>query len=116
MLEPLLQKYMDENKLYHLEGSRGVKHVAQIVEVLGYNDRYSTSSIHAFLEDNPGAQQALIDWIGEQNSPEWKEALESEVGPVEDEDEAETCPKCGAEWSGTSCGVAACGWIYSVEE
>jgi hypothetical protein len=87
VIDQLLEKYMDENKMYHLEGARGVRHLNEIVEVLGYKDTFNVSSIHTFLEDNPGAQHALVDWIGEQNVPEWKEALESEVGPIEDEDD-----------------------------
>lgn len=26
-------------------------------------------------------------------------------------DDKEYCPTCGAEWSGTSCGIDDCGWI-----
>ena len=35
---------------------------------------------------------------------------------VETDDEVEYCPKCNAEWSGTSCGLDDCGWIVGVEE
>ena len=34
----------------------------------------------------------------------------------ETDDEVEYCPKCNAEWSGTSCGIPACGWIVGDEE
>jgi len=34
---------------------------------------------------------------------------------VETDDEVEYCPKCNAEWSGTSCGLEDCGWIVGVE-
>jgi hypothetical protein len=30
--------------------------------------------------------------------------------------EVEYCPKCNAEWSGTSCGLDDCGWIVGGEE
>jgi hypothetical protein len=32
-----------------------------------------------------------------------------------DSDEIEYCPKCNAEWSGTSCGLDDCGWIGGEE-
>lgn len=33
-----------------------------------------------------------------------------------DEDSDETCPRCGVEWSGTSCGLPECGWVVGGEE
>jgi hypothetical protein len=33
-----------------------------------------------------------------------------------EEDSNETCPRCGVEWSGTSCGLPECGWVVGVEE
>ena len=35
---------------------------------------------------------------------------------IETDDEVEYCPKCDAEWSGTSCGLPDCGWIVGDEE
>jgi len=34
---------------------------------------------------------------------------------VEEDEDDETCPKCGDSWGGTSCG-ADCGWITGAEE
>jgi hypothetical protein len=31
-------------------------------------------------------------------------------------DEVEICPRCGAEWSGTSCGLLNCGWVVGDDE
>ena len=33
-----------------------------------------------------------------------------------DSDNIEYCPKCNAEWSGTSCGLDDCGWIGGEDE
>ena len=33
-----------------------------------------------------------------------------------EEDSNETCPRCGEEWSGTSCGLPECGWVVGVAE
>jgi hypothetical protein len=35
---------------------------------------------------------------------------------LDSENEVEYCPRCNAEWSGTSCGLDNCGWIVGVEE
>jgi hypothetical protein len=35
---------------------------------------------------------------------------------LDSEDKVEYCPRCNAEWSGTSCGLDNCGWIVGVEE
>lgn len=35
---------------------------------------------------------------------------------VETVDEVEYCPKCDAEWSGTSCGIPDCGWIIGAND
>ena len=42
-----------------------------------------------FFEDNPGAIEAVINWIGEQNVDEWKESIESELPEKEEVEEEE---------------------------
>jgi hypothetical protein len=78
-LSDLIEKYCDAHKLYHFEGPRGEDSFVKLVKVLGYRDMSS------FLEDNSGAIQAMIEWIGTQRNTEWIEAFESEVGPSEDD-------------------------------
>ena len=94
-LQALLDRYIDQEKLHSFEGERGVKNFAKLVNALGYSDsinRYGQMAggaclgdIFVFLEDNPGAIEALIDWIGSRRSPEWTEALQSRVIQAEND-------------------------------
>lgn len=75
----LIEKYCDQNKLYNFEGPSGQRKFLKIVSVLGYRD------MDSFLEDNSGAIQAMLEWLGTQRNTEWVEALEAEVGPSDDD-------------------------------
>ena len=78
----LFDKYCDQNRMWHFEGARGVRNLTQLVEdVCGY------TSIDTFLEDNPGAMEAVVNWIREANCLEWRQNLEELV--EEEVDEAE---------------------------
>lgn len=91
-LSELLEEYTSQEKCYRLEGSTGVRNLEKIVEALGYDSRFAGSAIINFLEDNPGAQQAIYDWIAEQNLPEWCESIECELngdGDFEEDEEDE---------------------------
>ncbi len=70
----LLQTYMEQEQMYTLEGSMGVQNLKRIVGVL---DNYSVTS---FLEDNPGAVEVIIQWIGRQDSDDWKANLVDNIG------------------------------------
>lgn len=79
----LIEKYCDANKMYHFEGPRGEQNFEKLVRVLGYRD------LSSFLEDNSGAYQAMLEWLGTQNNSEWVEAMEAEVGGSDDSEEDE---------------------------
>lgn len=83
----VLQQYMDENKMHCMEGTRGVRHLEKLATALGYDSNFSASVLHAFLEDNSGCIEAMVEWIGSRNSPEWKESLESQLMEVESSEE-----------------------------
>lgn len=92
-----LDALMDRDGLWANEGQRGVKNLCQITRALGYKDpnyfgqlssNASIGDLILFLEDNPGAITAILEWVAEQNSPEMLESLSQVVG-VEDEDEGE---------------------------
>ena len=55
---------------FHLEGSEGAKRLGVLVGALGYTD------VEAFLEDNQGVVEALINWVSKAGVDEWEEALE----------------------------------------
>ena len=80
-MHELVEVYMDVNDIHSLEGSRGVRHFTKLVSAIGYR------SLEAFLEDNSGAMEAMINWIQEQRAPEWTALLEQEVPPAEEDEE-----------------------------
>ena len=87
-MEELLDEFNNFNSNYRFEGADGVHDFAGVVDALGYkmhNGRLN--AIHDFLADNPGAIEALIQWIGKQNFLEWKESIIKEL-----EDNEYECP------------------------
>lgn len=97
--EEKLDKYIKENKLYRTEGTAGVKNLCKIVHALGTDDpQYfgqfepngSYGMLVNFLEDNPGAVEAILDWIKENGDDDpteaWNESLSSYVNDDEDEE------------------------------
>ncbi len=56
------------------EGSRAIDDLCEMAETLGYKDKYgqlicnngaAVSSFLYFLENNPGAVEAIYDWVRE---------------------------------------------------
>jgi hypothetical protein len=88
-----LDSYIQQERMYHFEGESGVKRLETIVGVLGYTSFMGQSKLLTFLSDNPGAQEALVNWIGEQRVSEWNDnlagQLDDEDGQEDDEDEEE---------------------------
>ena len=79
----MFDTYLDQNRMWHFEGVRGVRNLTQIVEdVCGY------TSIDTFLEDNPGAMEAVVNWIREVNCLEWRQNLEELVDVELDEQDS----------------------------
>jgi len=92
-MQDALQRYMDDNRMYCMEGARGVRNLAKIVvDVCGYTPDYRGAMV-GFFEDNPGAIEAVIEWIGKQKVIEWKDNLESLVGPEEEEEVGDLAPE-----------------------
>jgi len=90
-LPKLVDTFLDKNQLYHFEGDRGVGNLEKLLKEIGYKGhsfKYGTP-VEAFLSDNPGAIEALIEWIKETNVKEWEDALTSEDDEDEDEDDEE---------------------------
>lgn len=72
-MSELIEKYCDQEKMYHFEGGRGVNNFEKIASVLGYRN------MDYFLEDNPGCLEAMIQWLGKQKIQEWKDAMKSQL-------------------------------------
>ena len=70
-----------ENKFTSSEGSSGYRNLEKLAQVLGYSDSYQ-SALQSFFEDNPGAIEAVANWVEGQvdQNTEWQEALREEVG------------------------------------
>ena len=101
-LDEAIEKYLDKSNLHSTEGSRGIKLLAKLARALGYEDRLRfgqlgngavIGDIIEFLEDNSGAIEAVVDWVKDQNSEEWRDSVIDrtlmECGPDEPEDEAQ---------------------------
>lgn len=93
-LDEIVEEYTSFKKMWHFEGDTGMKHLNTLTRDMGYKGHgfeYG-SSLEAFLSDNPGAQEAIVTWIREQNINDWKEELESCL-PAEEDDEEEVVDK-----------------------
>lgn len=88
-MEDLFDTYTDQNRMYHFEGTRGVSNLNKIVtEVCGYNSAWSGgNNLETFLQDNPGAIEAVINWIRESHCPEWRNNLEQLVTTGQEDDQ-----------------------------
>lgn len=80
----LFDAYLTQNHMYTFEGQCGVRNLNKITQdVGGYTD------LEEFLEDNPGAIEAVISWIQEQNNEQWDRNLGCLVEIDSDEDDEE---------------------------
>lgn len=84
----ILDEYRDQHKMHSTEGSRGFKNLCKTVHDMGYKDPFSqlylsngacVGDLMVFLEDNPGAIQALYKWMEDQDDEEWTNNLESQL-------------------------------------
>ena len=66
----MFENYIEEKNLHSVEGSSGVANLKTIIEELPSSDDYGTFSpmIDDFLSDNPGAIEALREWISDNYS------------------------------------------------
>lgn len=82
-LGEMIDKYIDQERLYSWESTRGVRNLQKLVRVLDPHYR----DIDTFLEDNSGAIEAIVEWIKDRNVPEWAENLQGELYEDDSEDE-----------------------------
>ena len=86
----LIEKWQDMNKAYHFEGDSGLQKLEDLFKAIGYKGhgfRFG-DPIHAFLSDNSGAVEKIIEWLMETigQIPEWEESLRENImeGPAPD--------------------------------
>lgn len=129
-LDELVDAYMEQENLYRPEGRKGVEAVCQLAAALGYKDptyfgqltqKATIGDLLCMMEDNPGLVEAMVNWVRDSNSPEFKAALESQVAaaPVADDYENGICPDCGEDIPedavhGDSC--VNCGHVFNPDE
>lgn len=71
-----LFEYIDANRLGHFEGEQGVRSLTKVItEVCGYGSPFG-NPLHDFFADNSGAIEAVLNWIANQNVPEWNENMQ----------------------------------------
>lgn len=90
-----LETFIDQHNLHRTEGRQGLINLCTIVRTIGYKDPQYMSQLTSnasigdlveFIEDNPGAIEAIVTWIGEQNNPDWESNLKDQI---EEDDEFE---------------------------
>jgi hypothetical protein len=109
-LSELVDAYMEQENLHRLEGRKGVEAVCQLAAALGYKDpmyfgqltnKATVGDLLCMMEDNPGMVEAMVEWVCNRNSPEFKAALESqletELVAGSNQFEDDVCPDCGEE-------------------
>jgi hypothetical protein len=87
-INELFEEYLNESRMYNLEGTDGVRKLDDLCAGLGYTrgQFIGANPIMNFLADNPGALELLMGFISEHISynSEWQEGLELDI---ESEDE-----------------------------
>jgi len=87
-LVELVDRYMEEHKLWNMEGPSGVRRFETFLTALGgYGHEGFSDTLREFLQDNPGAINAIIEWIGTLHVKEWEENLIACVEPFDSNDE-----------------------------
>ncbi len=76
---------------YQLSGTEGESAIStlnEIAEIIGYQAhgfRYG-SAFEQFLADNSDCVEVILEWIDNQNNPEWNEDLSMDEEDEEDEE------------------------------
>lgn len=92
-LADMIEEFRENEKLHTNEGRRGVENLCRIVHAMGYKDRQYFGQFHQagsygdlinFLEDNSGCVEAILEWISNEDNPEWREAVESHLPEKEE--------------------------------
>jgi hypothetical protein len=80
-LDEAVDAYCTKKRYFHFEGDSGCEKLENLLSDMGYEGhglRWGTP-IESFLSDNPGAMEALLTWVREQDISEWQSALEESL-------------------------------------
>lgn len=95
-MREMLDKFMDQESLHTFEGRRGLVNFAKVCRAIGYADPQHMGQLEqgacvgdtmVFLEDNPGAFEALLAWVGKQRNAEWYHNVGAQLTEDFDEDD-----------------------------
>lgn len=79
-----IEAFIEQNTDGNLEGTRGVKNLESLLSQIGYD------GLDDFLVDCPGAIEAVLTWIGDQDQmTEWRDALLDSIAPDDDHDDGD---------------------------
>jgi hypothetical protein len=89
--EELIEAWRDQNRAHSFEGESGIAKLEQLCETLGYRNngfRFG-DPIQQFLCDNPGACDAIVEFITEwtDRNDEWRENIADSLEPEDDDEE-----------------------------
>lgn len=77
-----IEAFIEQNTDGILEGTRGVENLKTVLIQIGYD------GLGDFLVDCPGAIEAILTWIGDQDRmTEWRDALLDSIAPDDDHDD-----------------------------
>jgi hypothetical protein len=86
-MSELRERWEDSHTLGRYEGTVGVTNLEKFLATIGYSQGnyvgYNNELIN-FLSDNPGAIEAILNFIDESNVPEWKESIIEELPEPEE--------------------------------
>lgn len=84
MNSKLLERWLDKNKAWNLEGYSGIKNFEKLTGALGYD------TLEDFLVDNSGALKAMVEFIDEHMElVEFDNNLRDSLGEDEEEQDDE---------------------------
>lgn len=75
-----LSDFLNEHKLFSFEGESGVKKLEVVLNEIGYKESGFAygSAVENFLQDNPGAIQAILDFIEEHYEDDFERYTDEE--------------------------------------
>lgn len=79
-----IEAFIEQNTDGILEGTRGVENLETLLYQIDY------AGVGDFLADCPGAIEAVLTWIGDQDQmTEWRDALLVSIAPDDGDDDGD---------------------------
>jgi len=72
-----LETLLNVKEIYRWEGEVGVENFKHLTRIIGY-----AGDLDSFLEDNPGAVEALANFIFDHEIPEWEAGIDDALDDV----------------------------------